>query len=278
MPVICNARSPETKLILQTPHTLTGNFRIHSKFHSKFLPTDRDVLVYLPPDYERNRRRRYPVFYLHDGQNLFDGATSFIPGQEWRVDETAEALIAAGAIEPLIIIGIYNTGSERAEEYTPTRDAKRGVGGRADAYGRMIVEELKIFIDTHYRTRLGASNTALGGSSLGGLVSLYLGLRYPEVFGKLAIISPAVWWDDRMILREVEASKSNARARLWLDMGTDEGANAIDGARQLRDVLVRKGWRLGADLTYFEDAGAKHSELAWARRVEPMLRYLFPHE
>jgi len=257
-------------------HTLTGDFRAHTKFHSKFLPTDRDVLVYLPPGYEADRRRRYPVLYLHDGQNLFDGATSFIPGQEWRVDETAQALILSHAIEPVIIIGIYNTGRERIEEYTPSADPKFKVGGKADLYGRLIVEELKPFVDSHYRTKRGAADTGLGGSSLGGLVTMYLGLRYPNVFGKLAVVSPSVWWDDYRIIREVQALRAKPHTRIWLDMGTDEGANATDGARLLRDALAGKGWQLDRDLKYFEAVGAKHSEAAWAERVEPFLRFLFP--
>ena len=258
------------------PHTLTGDFRTHPKFHSKFLPTDRDVLVYLPPGYRDDRRRRYPVLYLHDGQNLFDGATSFVPGQEWRVDETAQALILSRAIEPLIIVGIYNTGKERVEEYTPSADPKLKVGGKADLYGRLIVEELKPFVDAHYRTKRDAADTGLGGSSLGGLVTLYLGLRYPGVFGKLAVVSPSVWWDDHRIVREVQSLRAKPRTRVWLDMGTDEGADATAGARLLRDALVARGWRLDRDLKYFEAAGAKHSEAAWAERVEPFLRFLFP--
>jgi predicted alpha/beta superfamily hydrolase len=258
------------------PHTLTGEFRTHAKFHSKFLTTDRDVLVYLPPGYASEERRRYPVLYLHDGQNLFDGATSFVPGQEWRVDETAQALILAQAVEPVIIVGVYNTGRERVEEYTPSADPKFKVGGRADLYGRLLVEELKPFVDSHYRTKAGAADTGLGGSSLGGLVTMYLGLCHPEVFGKLAVVSPSVWWDRRRIVSDVRALASQKRARVWLDMGTDEGANAIGNARLLRDALVSKGWQLGRDLSYFEAEGGKHSEAAWAERVDPILRFLFP--
>jgi predicted alpha/beta superfamily hydrolase len=257
-------------------HTLTGDFRTHAKFHSKFLPTDRDVLVYLPPGYGRETKRRYPVLYLHDGQNLFDGATSFIPGQEWRVDETAQSLIESRAIEPVIIVGIYNTGKERVEEYTPSADPKYKVGGKAELYGRLLVEELKPFIDSHYRTKADAKNTGLGGSSLGGLVTMYLGLHYPNVFGKLAVVSPSVWWDNRRILGDVASFGSNRHARIWLDMGTDEGANAAADARTLRDALVSKGWHLDSDLKYFEAQGAKHSETAWAQRVDPILRFLFP--
>src|SRR5579884_390844 len=133
-------------------HTLTGDFVMLPRFHSRFLPDDRDVLIYLPPGYDVNSRRRYPVLYMHDGQNLFDGATSFIPGQEWRVDETATELIKQGKIEPLIIVGIYNTGLHRIAEYTPTRSRIMGFtgGGEADLYGRLIVADLKPYIDRHF--------------------------------------------------------------------------------------------------------------------------------
>ncbi len=115
-------------------HTLTGDVRLHKSFHSNTLNNDRDVLVYLPPGYGTNGTRHYPVFYLHDGQNLFDGATSFIPGQEWRVDGVAQSLIASGKIEPLIIVGIYNAGVERVNEYTAAQDSKYKAGGKADLY------------------------------------------------------------------------------------------------------------------------------------------------
>ena len=263
----------------QNEHTLTGEFRTHRNFHSRFLPSDRDVLVYLPPGYETDKKRRYPVLYLHDGQNLFDGATSFIKGAEWRVDETAQALIKARAIEPLIIVGIYNTGRDRIDEYTPSADAKYK-GGKADLYGRLLVEELKPFIDSEYRTLPKAKNTGLGGSSLGGLVSLHLALKYPKVFGRVAVVSPSVWWDKKMIVREVSALKKRSGLRIWLDTGTKEGGDEAEenknNGRQLRDALVAKGWKEGTNLKYYEAEGAEHNERAWAERVEPMLRFLFP--
>jgi predicted alpha/beta superfamily hydrolase len=266
----------------QPQHTLSGEFRTHKSFHSKFLPTDRDVLVYLPPGYEKNKARRYPVLYLHDGQNLFDGATSFIKGAEWQVDETAQALIKSRAIAPVIIVGIYNTGKERVDEYTPTADTSHSMGGKAHLYGRMIVEELKPFIDSEYRTLTDAKNTGLGGSSLGALVSLHLALKYPQTFGRVAVVSPSVWWDNKEILREVEALTKAAPLRIWLDIGTKEGGNAASdietakNARLLRDALIAKGWKQGVDLKYFEAEGAEHNERAWAKRVGPMLKFLFP--
>ena len=265
----------------QQPHTRTGAFLVHKSFHSNLLNNDRDVLVYLPPGYEESKGKRYAVFYMHDGQNLFDGATSFIPGQEWRVDETAQALIAAGKVEPLIIVGIYNT-KDRINEYTAAQDAKYKMGGKADLYGRMIVEELKPFIDANYRTRKEAKHTGLGGSSLGGLASLYLALKHSEVFGRVAVVSPSVWFANRQIVHYVEALPKKPRVRIWMDMGTKEGRDvesalqAVADARLLQQALNKKGWKDGKDLKYFEADGAEHSEKAWAARVELILTFLFP--
>jgi len=270
--------------LAQQPHTLTGDIRAHRNFHSNILNNDRDVLVYLPPDYETNQKKRYPVLYLNDGQNLFDGATSFIPGQEWRVDETAQKLIAARKIEPLIIVGIYNTGKDRINEYTAAEDAKFKMGGKADLYGRMLLEELKPFIDSHYRTKRSAKHTGLGGSSLGGLVSIYLALKYPAVFGRAAVVSPSVWFANKQIVRYVEALPKKPKVRVWMDIGTKEGDNpeeaqqTVNDARLLQETLIKKGWKPGRDLNYFEAEGAKHNEGAWAARVEQILAFLFPRK
>lgn len=252
------------------------DLRKHPGFESKFLSESRDLVVYLPPGYDDEPRRRYPVLYLHDGQNLFDGATAFVPGQDWRVDETAEECIRASQVEPLIVVGIYNTGRHRIDEYTPTRDRREGAGGDAALYGRMLTEELKPFIDARYRTLPDPANTGLGGSSLGGLATLYLGLQHPDVFGKLAVLSPSVWWDNRAILRLVRMTDPKPRLSIWLDIGTGEGGKHVRNARALRDELVRVGWVLGADLQYYEVPEAGHNEAAWASRVGPFLTFLFP--
>jgi predicted alpha/beta superfamily hydrolase len=268
--------------LAQSTHTLTGDIRYHTKFHSRFLNNDRDVIVYLPPGYAIENAKRYAVLYLHDGQNLFDGATSFIPGQEWRVDETAQELILGRKIEPLIIVGVYNTGNDRIDEYTPVRDPEFKAGGRADLYGRFLVEELKPFIDNTYRTRKDSAHTGLGGSSLGGLISLYLGLKYPDVFGKLAVVSPSVWWADKQIVKYVAALPRKSHSRIWLDTGTKEGRNAkeaqgtVDDARLLKAALLKKGWRDGKDVKYLEAEAAEHNEAAWAARTAQILEFLFP--
>jgi len=255
-------------------HTLTGDIRRHEGFHSDHLDFDRTVIVYLPPGYSVESATRYPVLYLHDGQNVFDRATSI--GEEWHVDETAEALIRSGQIEPIIVVGVYNTGVHRIDEYAPTLREDKGGGGHADDYGRMLVMELKPFIDRTYNTLPGADNTAMGGSSLGGLLTMYLGLRYPTVFGKLAVLSPSVWWDDRMIVSVVDELPGKLPERIWLDAGTAEGHDVIDGARALRDALMAKGWTLGVDLAYLEAEGGSHDEHSWSARVGTVLKFLFP--
>ena len=245
------------------------------EFRSAILPDMRDVVVHLPPRYFEDEDQRYPVLYLHDGQNLFDGLTSFVPGRTWRANDTADALTLAGAIEPTILVGVANTGLRRMAEYTPTRDFKMG-GGEGESYGRLLIEELKPFIDECYRTRTGATDTGLGGSSLGGLISLYLGLEHPEVFGKLAVMSPSLWWDHRSVFQFVHGADPKPDLKIWMDMGTAEGARHVRDADLLYKMLVRLGWRPDVDLQYQKVEGAVHDENAWADRFGNMLVFLFP--
>ncbi len=260
-------------------HTLTGNIRRHPDFESRILRNRRDVLVYLPRHYRRTRDR-YPVLYLQDGQNVFDAATSFA-GVEWGVDETAQRLIRKNLIEPLIIVAVANTGDDRIHEYTPTAGAiyesaleEKRSRGLARTYGQFLIEELKPYIDKNYRTNREAEFTGLGGSSLGGLLTLSLGLWFPNVFRRLMVMSPAVWWDDEAIMRVIEELDDKPPLKIWLDTGTNE--TGWERARELRDRLVEKGWRPFDDLMYFEADGANHNESAWAARVDPALRFLFP--
>jgi predicted alpha/beta superfamily hydrolase len=253
-----------------------GRLRLHPRFPTGYLSTPRDIIVYLPPGYDA-ATDRYPVFYLQDGQNLFDPATAF-GGQDWRADATADELISSGAIPPVLLVGIYNTGVRRISEYTPTRDAQNRKGGKGDRYAQMLARELKPFIDAEYRTRRGALDTGVGGSSLGGLAAIEAGLLYPRVFGKVAVMSPAVWWDQRSILGMVRRFSGGARPRIWLDTGTEEGSDTrqvVEDARLLRDVLVERGWREEADVVYREFAGAGHNEGAWGSRFGEVLRWLW---
>jgi predicted alpha/beta superfamily hydrolase len=254
----------------------TGALRTHAAFPSKLLVA-RDVHVYLPPGYETDAGRSYPVLYMQDGQNVFDPGSV---GKEWQLDETADALIDAGQIEPLVVVAVANTKNRR-DEYTPTcvelempdGTLSRG-GGKANLYGRFLIEELKPFVDQTYRTRVHAASTAIGGSSLGGLVSLWLALEHSEVFGGALAVSPTAWWDNNVILTKIAAMPGVLPVRIWVDIGTLEGDRAVSGARRLRDALAQKGWKLGSDLHYFEQPGGEHDEISWGSRVEGMLTFL----
>jgi predicted alpha/beta superfamily hydrolase len=256
---------------------LTGRFEILHDFQSPALGTARRVSIYLPPGYD-DGTARHPVLYLQDGQNLFDPGRAFVPGQDWRADETAEAGIVERRIAPLLMVGIDHGGPARIDEYTPSRDPRKRAGGRLPAYQRFLVDELKPWVDRHFRTRVDAAATGLGGSSLGGLAALEIGLARADVFGRLALLSPSLWWDGRLALAQARALERRLDTTIWLDAGTHEGPGVLHHARMLKNILVKHGWRLGRDLHYREVAGGTHSEADWAARFGEVLQALFPPE
>jgi enterochelin esterase-like enzyme len=274
-----NQSTESTVLSQEDDALLHPRLRLHKAFQSSYLPDDRDVIVYVPPGYDEEPERKYPVLYLHDGQNLFDGRTSFVKDRTWQVREHADAAIEAGEVEPLVIVGIYNTGDRRLSEYTHEYNWQMG-GGQADAYGQLVTRELLPWIANHYRVRQDRQNTGLGGSSLGGLVSLYLGLRYPAVFGKLAVLSPSVWWNHKSILGYLNehAPQMWERPRVWLDVGDNEGQKAVRDVEHLARRLKANGWKPGETMHFEKVHGGTHDEASWATRVRPMLRFLFPQE
>jgi len=172
-------------------------------------------------------------------------------------------------------------GEERVHEYAPTRgviDAKakrkKRSKGLARKYGHFLMDELKPYIDRKYRTKPQAEFTGLGGSSLGGLATLAIGILYPQVFSRLMVMSPSVWWDNFAIYRLIDSIEQKPPLKIWLDTGTAEPG--WEQARELLNRLVKKRWKLHKDLQYMEAQRADHSEAAWAARVEPALRFLFP--
>lgn len=247
-------------------------------FHSRALPDPdvRTVLVYVPPQYRTEPERRFPVLYLHDAQNLIDPSTAYIPGETWHVHTTADRLAAAGEIEPTILVGIANAGLRRIEEYTPGRDGRLNGGGEGRTYGRLLMDELKPLVDESYRTCTGPQDTGLGGSSLGGLISLFLALERPDVFGKVAAMSPSIWWDQCSILTHVGRAVPRPRLRVWIDSGSAEGPHQVRDTDMLVRQMLRQGWRMGVDLEYYVADGAEHNERAWAARFDRVLRFLFP--
>lgn len=170
-------------------HTIVGNIITFKMKIPQLDNRERRIWVYLPPDYNQSNRR-YPVLYMHDGQNLFDQATSF--AGEWQVDETLERLFKEKGFA-IIVVGIDNGGERRIDEYSPWVNSEYGRGGEGDAYVRFIVETLKPYIDSKYRTL--PNETGIMGSSLGGLISIYAGFKYPEVFKYVGAMSSAFWFN-----------------------------------------------------------------------------------
>lgn len=243
----------------------------------------RRVWVWLPPGYDAEPDRRYPVLYVLDGQNAFDAATSF--AGEWEIDESLAGLVAAGEVEPLIVVAVANGGALRTDEYTPWPGA-RAEGGGGGRHLETIIANLMPAVDAAWRTRRGPDHTGLCGSSFGGLMALYAGWARPDVFGRLAALSPSLGWAGAGPRAMIEGGE-RPPVRLYADMGTRERGNlqdgdgngiddAIDQLRALREALLRRGFTEGADLLVVEDEGARHHESFWARRFPGAARFLFP--
>jgi len=264
-------RSAFRRVMNRRSRVRAGRLDVIPEFASEILGNTRQITVYLPPGYDERDDRRYPVLYAQDGQNLFDDGRAFA-GHSWRLHQAADEAIGGRKAEPMIIVGVDHAGVGRIHEYTPVFDEAKNAGGAADDYGRMLLEELRPFIDERYRTRPG--RLALAGSSLGGLVSLHLALTRDE-FGAAAVMSPSVWWRSRAILETV--GESERRPRIWLDIGGREGRDALSDARLLRDRMMARGWS-PASFRFYEDRRADHSERAWAARAAKMLEFLFPAE
>jgi predicted alpha/beta superfamily hydrolase len=262
-------------------HSVVGDVRVWPDLASPQLNNTRDIYVYLPPSYAQGSQR-YPVLYMHDGQNLFDAQLSF--AGEWRVDETMEGLAQAGIAA--IVVGLANAGEARLDEYSPFRDARHG-GGRGDAYLRFLIDTVKPLIDRSFRTRPERRYTGIAGSSMGGLISLYGFFAYPQHFGFAGVFSPALWFAQGRILSWIRRYPY-LPGRIYLDYGTAEGSRSLHGRHRIPNLLARsttmdgllcellhrKGYRSGHDLRYVVDPGAEHNEAAWARRLPAALRFL----
>ena len=266
------------------PHfrTAAGRYeRRYLGFSSAILGNRRNVWVYYPPSYTENPLGRYPVVYMHDGQNLFDPRYAF-GGNTWKVAETLDrgidALDPGAALPEVLVVGPENT-ADRIYEYTPTvGDDPDYNGGGGDKYLRFLIEELKPVIDRELRTVPAGPATTLIGSSLGGLISAYAGARRADVFGRIGAVSPSTWWDSRYIIGAVKASAERP-GRVYVDSG-DSGPSRddVDNTRELAQAYRDLGYHdLGRDddtLFYVVQAGAQHNEVYWAQRLPAALRFL----
>ena len=194
------------------------------------LDRSRIIRVYLPPGYATGHKR-YRVLYMHDGQNLFDDATSF--AGEWGVDEAMDALAKSDGIE-LIVVGIDHGDDKRISELRPWAHRRFGKG-EGDLFLDFLVGTLKPFIDRNYRTRTASKDTGIAGSSLGGLMAHYAGVRHPGVFGRIGIFSPAYWVADE-IFPATEAGRLKRGTRIYLVAGDKEGQTEADHAQTVANV------------------------------------------
>ncbi len=263
-------------------HTVQGTVLVHPQVWSPHLQNARDVLVYVPPSYPTHPERRYPVLYMHDGQNLFDAHTSY--AGEWQVDETLNALSAEG-IE-VIVVGVCNAGEQRRIEYNPF-PSKFGPG-KGEAYLRFLTETLKPMIDADFRTLPDRAHTGVMGSSMGGLISLYAFFSFSEVFGIAGVMSPAFIISYPAVLDYVRAQTFKG-GRLYMDVGTRElvGISFWDGlvglgswrylhsVRRVYRLLQAVGYSSPQHVLYVEEKGARHREAAWTRRLPAALRWMF---
>ena len=241
---------------------ITGDVRYHRGIGSEHIQP-RDLIVWLPPDYETSNRP-YPVLYVHDGQNIFDPATSFI-GADWNIDATADRLIREGHMIPVIVVGIYNS-PKRMDEY--------GNGETGEAYRQFVVQTVKPLIDATYRTLPDRDNTATMGSSMGGLVSFLLAWNHPDVFRQAACLSPAFFPEVVDMVRIADAAP--AGMRLYMDNGTEGMEQRIQFfCDDMMDVLPGKGFSSGHNFEWYLDNGAEHNEHAWAARVHRPLLFMF---
>ncbi|MGD0461570.1 MAG: alpha/beta hydrolase-fold protein [Tepidisphaeraceae bacterium] len=258
--------------------TLTGNFRFHKKFESQLLGNNRTIVVYLPPDYDTATDRHYPVLYMQDGQNLFDTSTAYA-GVEWQVDENAQDLIARNKIQPVIIVGIYNT-PDRTPEFTPFDKTPNGQDGRGKLYGRFIVEEVKPMIDGAYRTIPDRAHTAIAGSSMGGLITLAIIHDHQDIFGSVALLDPWLRDSQQPLLPTWKDNAWMKDTRFYVDMGTKGGPNypgntEVHDANELVQRFDAAGLKKGTDYSFSIIEGAEHNESAWQKRGGDFLVFLY---
>lgn len=230
------------------------------------LNTSKKIWVYLPKNYSKNSKK-YAVIYMHDGQNLFDTKTSYVG--EWNVDETLDSIAAQ-----VIVIGIEHGGEKRMEELTPFQHSKYG-GGKADLYLDFIVSTLKPYIDQNYRTKTNAKNTCLWGSSLGGLVSFYGALKYPNVFGKVGCFSPSFWFNRKEIF-ELMKNTASFKTKIYFLCGDNEGDDDMIRDLNAMEYEIKKKRCSCENLNKKVIVkGGQHNEKLWREGFKKAYLWLF---
>jgi predicted alpha/beta superfamily hydrolase len=248
----------------QEKEEIVGKVEYHKDVFSPILNNKRDIVVWLPIGYnpQRNPDKKYPVLYMHDGQNIMDPKTAYV-GKDWRVDETVMKLIKQKKIKEIIVVGIYNS-PDRLDEYSWTEKGQN--------YLKFIVTELKPFIDSSYKTLPDKENTAIMGSSMGGLISFYAAWHYPDVFSMAGCLSSSFYFNNDRSIKQVEEYTGHKKhVKFYIDHGEDGN---VRGQRMFVE-LSKKGYVIGQDIDYYYAPGAEHNEREWAARLERPLLFFF---
>lgn len=242
--------------------SVVGNVDYHRDIYSRILDSKRDFFVWLPSGYNDNNSRKYPVLYMQDGQNLIDPKTSFA-GKDWQVDETVTKLISEHKIKEIIVVGINNT-KDRLEEYSD--------GEKGEKYRKFMIEELKPFVDSKYRTLADSANTAVIGSSMGGLASFLLVWKHPDVFSMAGCMSSSFYYNDDKVFKMIdEYDGPRKHVKFYIDHGED----GLIRGQKMFCRLTQLGYVIGTDIDYFYARGAEHNESEWAKRLERPLIFFF---
>ncbi len=250
------------------PSTASANVHILDAMAMPGLDRQRIVRIYLPNDYQNNRRH-YPVLYMHDGQNLFDNATAY--AGEWGVDETLDEQAKFQGLE-VIVVGIDNGQEKRVNELSPWANKRFGTA-EGKLYVNFMVNVLKPYVDNHYRTFTDRGNTAVMGSSMGGFISHYAVHQYPDVFGMAGIFSPSYWYSGE-VFKHTKKNPAPASARIYLMMGSKEGDEAIDGIKQMTQLLNAP--KHPAENLHSEVVpGGEHNEKFWRSEFPKAVSWLF---
>ncbi len=255
-------------------HTASPQVQVlNEQFQIPELGRTRRVLVYLPADYAQQPRRRYPVLYMHDGQNVFDEATSY--SGEWGVDETLDRLHALGQ-DPTscIVVAVDNDSQHRSDEYIPWRNAEIKAGGQGGAYIDFLARTLKPYVDARYRTRPDAAHTGIAGSSLGGLISVYAALKYPRVFGRVGAFSPAFWVCNDSLLAFAKTHPAARSTRFYFVCGPQESETMLPLMAAWRNKLRAQGVP-AANLSLHAPVDGQHREWFWQREFPAAYQFLF---
>ena len=265
----CTNPAPATPTTAVKSTAGPGVHVLPQRFAIPGLGRERTLRLYLPPSYETSPDKRYPVIYMHDGQNLFDDATAY--AGEWGVDETMDAFARTRGFEA-IVVGIDNGGEERLRELSPWTNPKYGTA-QGEQYMAFVVDVVKPFVDTHYRTRPDRANTAIAGSSMGGLISHYALLRYPQVFGKAAIFSPSYWYSGE-VYTQTTAHPWPAGTRTYFYIGGREGDESVPDVQRMLPLLATPDHAV-RDVTLHIEPDAQHNERAWRAEFPRAVAWLF---